>query len=365
MILHAYVIRRYLELFALIGLTFAALALVVETESALRGQPQAGLGGALGLALMRVPAALYEVLPVVALLAGLGLALRLGRSSELVIMRAAGRSATVTLLGPALAAAVLGALAVAALNPVAVIAQRAHEARLVELGGAAPQDLSVSAEGLWLRQAGMSGQTVIHARRASLDATRLEEVAVHELSPEGLILMRHEAEEAELLAGAWVLYSGKSWRLDDESGPAELGARRFTALRLETDLTPEAIREGIGAPGRVSVWGLRAHVERLERAGFSTRPHRVHLQQQIALPLLLAAMAMLGASLLTRPARLGRTGVMVLAALVAGLGVFFLRNFAGILGRAGDVPLLLAAWSLPVAALLVALTVLLHAEEGE
>ena len=364
MTLHLYVMRRYLVLFAVVAGVFGGLALVVETESALRTHARAGMADALGMALLRVPATLYEVLPVVALLAALGLALRLARSSELVIIRASGRSATTTLLAPALVAAVLGVVAVALLNPVSIIAQRAFEARSAMLGGSVPQDLSISAEGLWLRQAGGSGQTVIHARRASTDATRLEQVSVHELSPDGRILMRHEAARAELVTGAWALIDGKSWQLEDGGGPAELGARRFSALRLETDLTANAIREGVGAPGRVSVWGLSAHVERLDRAGFSTLPHRVHLQQQLAMPLLLAAMALLGASLLTRPARMGRTGVMALAAMVVGLGVYFLRNFAGILGRAGDVPLVLAAWSLPVAALLVALSVLLHAEEG-
>jgi lipopolysaccharide export system permease protein len=55
---------------------------------------------------------------------------------------------------------------------------------------------------------------------------------------------------------------------------------------------------------------------------------------------------------------------MVLYAMLAGFAIFFLRNFAQALGETGQIPILVAAWSPPLAAALFALGLLLHLEDG-
>jgi lipopolysaccharide export system permease protein len=61
---------------------------------------------------------------------------------------------------------------------------------------------------------------------------------------------------------------------------------------------------------------------------------------------------------------MGRTGVMVLTAVMLGFGLYFIRNFAQILGENGQIPVLLAAWAPPLAAIFLALGLLLHLEDG-
>ena len=85
---------------------------------------------------------------------------------------------------------------------------------------------------------------------------------------------------------------------------------------------------------------------------------------ELALPLMLAAMVLVGAGFTMRHTRFGKTGMMVLFALLAGFALFFLRNFAQVLGNNGQIPVLLAAWSPPVAATLLSLGFLLHLEDG-
>ena len=47
-----------------------------------------------------------------------------------------------------------------------------------------------------------------------------------------------------------------------------------------------------------------------------------------------------------------------------GFTLYFVRNFAQILGENGQIPILLAAWAPPVAAILLPLGLLLHLEDG-
>jgi len=55
---------------------------------------------------------------------------------------------------------------------------------------------------------------------------------------------------------------------------------------------------------------------------------------------------------------------MVLLALLIGFAIFFLRNFAQTLGENGQLPVYLAAWAPPFAAIFLALGVILHLEDG-
>ena len=53
-----------------------------------------------------------------------------------------------------------------------------------------------------------------------------------------------------------------------------------------------------------------------------------------------------------RAAKFLSTTLSVLLALLAGIAIFFVRNFAQVLGESGQIPVVLAAWTPPVAALL-------------
>lgn len=362
--LDLYFARRWLKAFALVGAAFFGFLLLVEIVEQIRrfDTSDIGLSEALELALLAAPGTLYGILPLIALLATLVLCLGLARSSELVIVRAAGRSGLVSLLGPVAAALLLGVLSVAALNPIVAATSLQYDLTASRYAGAEASVLTVSAEGLWLRQGGSEGQTVIRAARAGPDGTRLYQVSFLTMNAEGVPVRRIEAAQAQLLPGAWEITDAKLWPLgvSNPESAAELRDR----LSIPSELTIDYIREGFGAPSAVAIWELGGFIAQLEAAGFSARQHRVWLQRELALPLFLAAMVLAGAGFTMRPARLARTGQMVLLAILFGFSLFLLRNLAQVLGENGQIPILLAAWSPPLVGMLAALGLLLHMEEG-
>ena len=117
-------------------------------------------------------------------------------------------------------------------------------------------------------------------------------------------------------------------------------------------------------PSAIGFWDLPSYIDDLERAGFSARSYRLWYQMELALPLLMAAMVLVAAGFTMRHVRFGGTGRMVLFALLAGFGFYFLRNFAQALGDSGQIPVALAAWSPPLAAMMLSLGLLLHLEDG-
>jgi lipopolysaccharide export system permease protein len=229
--------------------------------------------------------------------------------------------------------------------------------------GSATSDASFGSDGLWLRQGDADGQWVIHADRANADGSALYGVTFIGFGPTGGPLSRIEAASASLSRGAWVATNAKEWQFDATGNP-EASAVRHDRLELTTNLTADQIRESFGEPATVSIWDLRQFITNLDRAGFSSRKHAVWFQMEMALPLLLAAMVLVGAGFTMRHARLGHSGILVLFALLAGLTIFFVRNFAQVLGESGQIPIVLAAWSPPLAAFLLSISLLLHLEDG-
>ncbi len=363
--LSLYIARRFLAMFALVfGGFFAVMYLIEMVEQVRRfGQADIGLGQTAELALLNVPATLYRILPLIVILSAIGLFLALARSSELVVIRAAGRSALRMLLSPLLAAFALGALAVAVLNPVVAGTAKRYEELSNRYRLGADNVLSVSGEGIWLRQGGDEGQTVIHAERTDGDGTTFYNVSFITFAPQGGPVSRTDAAEATLTGSDWAITDAKTWRFETGGNP-ERAAVRQDRLRIASGLTPDQIRDSFGTPSSIAIWRLPAFIDGLERAGFSARRHLVWFQMELALPLLMAAMVLVAAGFTMRHARSGRTGTMVLLAVAAGFAIFLLRNFAQVLGESGQIPVLAAAWSPPLAALLLSLSLILHLEDG-
>lgn len=366
MTLSLYVARRFLWMVARVLAGFWGLMFLIDSVDQIRRADGArlGIGEALHLAALNVPESLYRILPLIVILSAVALFLGLARSSELVIVRAAGRSGLRFVLAPVSAAVIFGLVAVAVLNPLVAATSKQYDAlrqKLTETGGASIT--SVAENGLWLRQGGAEGQTVIQAARANADGTVLYDVTFLTFGPEGRPTRRISAAEAELGDGAWLLRGAKSWDLD-ALNPEQAATLPADGTTIDTNLTPARIRDSFGAPQAVPVWQLPSFIRGLERAGFAARSYRVWLQMELAQPLLLAAMVLVAAGFTMRHSRFGGTGRMVLFAITAGFAIFFLRNFAQVLGDNGQIPVALAAWSPPLVALLLALGLLLHLEEG-
>ena len=365
MILHVYFARRFVMAIALITIVIFSLIMLIDLVEQTRkfGDFDIGWQRVIGMSLLNTPQTINEILPLILILATVALFVSLARSSELVVARAAGRSALKVLIAPVCVALLIGAIAVSALNPISA----ATNARYIQLsdqilsdGGAA---LSISDEGLWLRQGTPEGQTVIRAWRSNADASVLYDVTFLAYDGENGPMQRIEAESAALIDGAWSLRLAKSWPLG-QGVNAEGNATLHDTLVIPSSLTPDRIRSSIGDTGRIAIYDLPRTITQLEQAGFSARKHKVSLQAEFARPLFLVAMVLVASAFTMRHTRFGGTGVAVLASVLLGFGLYFIRSFAQILGENGQIPILLAAWAPPVAAVLLALGLLLHVEDG-
>lgn len=365
MILHLYFARRFFRVFMTTLLIFLAFLTLIDLVEKMRSfnSEDVSFGEVFFLTLLNAPAAIYQILPLVMILSSVSLFLSLARSSELVVTRAAGRSALVTLISPFVVSAIIGVTAVTLFNPIVAATSKRFTTLEREYRNQQYDTVSIGRDGLWLRQGDEEGQTVIHATSANDQMTTLFNVTFLNYGVNGQPTTHISAKTAQLVQAGWQLNNAKIWPLNTDENPEE-SAKIKAIMLIPTTLTQERIRDSFSEPSAISIWDMNAYIDELEEAGFSARRHKVWRQMELAMPLFLMAMVLVGAGFTMRHSRFGKTGVAVLAAIMLGFGLYYVRNFAQILGENGQLPMLIAAWTPPVASILLALGLLLHMEDG-
>lgn len=366
MTLPAYVSRRFLVTFLRVMGIIAALIFIVEFVEHVRrySDEASGIGQILTLTALRVPESLGAAFSLIMLISSISLFASLARSSEMVIFRASGISAMRLVFIPVGIAILIGFLVIAILNPIVAGTQRNYEIMRSSLSGNAASFLSISEGGLWLRQATNGTETIIQARRANPDGSLLFEPVFYVFAANGTLNARVSAKEAVLRDDKWVLSNVDIWEQSENPLEAPSLARQEAVSEFATNLTSDQILDSFAPPESISFWDLPSFINQMERSGFTATRHRQYLQTTLATPLLFSAMVLIGAAFTMRHVRFGNTGVMILFAVLSGFALYILRNLSSSLGSAGEIPVMLAAWAPPMAAILLILGYLLHIEDG-
>jgi len=189
------------------------------------------------------------------------------------------------------------------------------------------------------------------------DRLSAHDVSVFRLNDQDRLLTRIEAQHASLAHGDWILDDARTIRPDHYP-------EKQRVVELPTDLTVGRVQDSFASPDTLSVWVLPDFIALLERSGFSAIRHRLHFQSLLALPLLAGTMALVSAGFSMRPARRGGVGRMIGSGVAAGFALFTVSKVAEEFGQSGALPPTLAAWAPAVAGLLLAVSLLLHLEDG-
>lgn len=365
MILHFYFARRFLGWFMICFIGFFSLVALIDLFEHTRRFSDRGVdaGGIIELVLLNTPQVLNQILPLMVLLTTVAFFIGLARTSELIATRASGRSALGAVSAPVILVALLGVFATTTINPIVAATSKRYGELVSSYRSGEVSALSISDEGLWLREATEDGHMVIRAFRSNPNGSVLYDVTFLAYDADGEPIRRTHAESATLGEGEWLLNTVKVWPLERGTN-AEANATLHEELVVASSLTVDRIRERFGHPGTVDIWQLPEFIQRLDQSGFSSLQHRVWMQSELARPLFLISMVLVAAAFTMRHTRFGGTGIALLAAVLLGFTLYFIRSFALILGENGQVPVYLAAWAPPIASILLAFGPLLHAEDG-
>jgi lipopolysaccharide export system permease protein len=259
---------------------------------------------------------------------------------------------------------VLGVITITALNPLGATLYRQFESdRDAALGDYAPPATpgeETARHGVWIRQGDPQGQVVIHADGVDSSGARLEGATFLFFEMRDNVLRftrRIHAAHAELKPGFW--------QLSDlvEGAPGERPVHE-AHLAIPSAIDAGELINRFVTPATLSFWQLPGFIHSARQAGFAPTRYELKWQTLLAYPLLLAAMAGLGAAFSLQLYRLGHLAHWGAAGVGIGLFLFFYGQLAGAFAITQTVPAAVAAWSGPMAGVFIALSLVAFLEDG-
>jgi lipopolysaccharide export system permease protein len=357
---------RYLALRTLIGISVALAAVLatiflvdlVEQVRNTGTRVELPLWQAAELTLLRTPMLIEQTMPFVVLAGVMFATVRLNQTSQLIALRASGVSAWKFLMPSAILATAIGILVATALNPLGARLNAYYEARSAQLESQSRQ-ISLR-NGLWIRQGDREGQVVIHAEAIEPNGTKLEDATFmffEERDGTLRFTRRIQAEVADLRPGFWQLTD----LVEGAAGEQPIAQQN---LAIPTNLHPSELLDRFARPETLSFWQLPGFIRQAEQAGLAPVRYQIKWQSLLAYPLMLAAMASLGAVFSLRLHRLGQVAEWGAAGVAVGFGLFFLSQLGAAFAGVQAVPPFVAAWSAPLTGVFTALAIVAFLEDG-
>ena len=343
------------------------LIFLIDGSDQLNFMADNNIGFAAGIknTVFRIPSILIDAMPLVIMLAGLSTFINLSRSSELVVIRSAGRSALRILLAPLFLTLIFGVFCTTVGNPIVAASIKYSEDFLQNLGLKPRNFLSVTGSGILLREKIKDKQVVIRAEQTNFDGRILFNLTMFEFDGEDTLIRRISASNGELMLGKWNLNNVVIWSLKEKGKTHDsFKLEKRQAMSIETTLSRSQILDSFADPKAINFWSLPSFITKLESSGFSAKRHKMFLQSEISRPLFFIAMLLIGSGFALSQARFGQTGMLIILSVACGFLLFSIKRVAESLGGAGEIPLALAAFGPSVSGILLAIGLLLHLEDG-
>lgn len=309
------------------------------------------------MTLLRLPSFSELVLPFAVLIGTIGIFLMLSRSSELVVLRAAGVSVWQFTLPAMIVAFLLGVGFVLLYNPIAAVARGEAERLYAAAFGRGESLLKTRNAGAWLREDGADGPSVVHSAEVLNQGLELKGVTVFQYDRDHGLTERIEAKRAVLKDGRWELE--EVWVSAVGQEPAF-----YQRYLLSTYLTPTQVRDSLGTVYSISFWDLPNFIQIAEKAGLPATQYRVQYQLLLSRPFLLITMVLIAATCSLRGFRFGNVQINAVFGLAAGFAFFVFAEISRNFAMAGLTSAAAAAWVPVIVAASLALTVLLYKEDG-
>lgn len=331
-ILFRFLFRRFFSGVGLVLLIVCGIIFAVTFVERLPSNPTAI--AALNDAWVRLVEYVPLFLPLAVFMGTLVAYYTLTRSSEGIIISAAGLSPYQMARPFLVGAFLIGVIATTVINPYAV-----------QLGAQniTNEKLKLVDNAIWLHESSDNGYITLVAKNMSKvnDDLVFFNTTIYVQDNEFKLTERIDSDKITLsTTGLWT----ERATILNQSGKAHIGE-----WQTETRITPKTVLDRYLQPNQISFWNLPEFITKMSDIGISVRGHMVQFWTLLFLPLTMIAMATLGAAFSqTRQRRNHSFGVKFGLGILTCFILYFLLNIFSVLGSNGTIPPLLAIIAPPL-----------------
>jgi lipopolysaccharide export system permease protein len=328
------VLLATLLIFAALLMLFAFFDLINELRDVGRGEYT--IGAALLFVALHMPARLYELFPVAALIGTLFAVSQFVANSEYTVMRASGMSLSQLAWSVLRVGVPLAAATFLAGEYVAPPAERlAQTVRAVQSGGSSRMIAQQFESGFWFKQ----DLTFVNIRRVLADMTLLG-VRIYEFDRNLRLTSVRVAESGRFTGnGQWQLENVKT----TEIGPDSTRVTSLPTFAWETVLRPSILNVYQVAPERLALNSLYDNISVLAGNSQKTSRFEIAFWNKIFYPAAVLVMMLLALPFAHFQRRQAGIGFRIFAGTMLGLTFFMLGRLFSNLGLLNDWPPLFSA----------------------
>lgn len=343
-------------------LVFVALIFLVDTVEVLRKSANRNVPSAVifQISLLHLPNLLQQVAPFAFLFGAILCFTKLTRTRELVITRASGVSVWQFLLPSIAVSLAIGVFTICFFNPLSAI-MNAKAAQLeTKYFDNDSSVITFSKSGLWLKQRGSEnseGETLITAASISPDNQHFRDLTIFEFDQDKKFTRRIDAKQGTLGNNEWVF---NDVIINKPNQPTE----KLEQYQMPTTLSLAQIQDSFNSPDTISFWALPEFIQVLEESGFSALRHKLYYNSILTTPIMLATMVLIAAVFSLRFSRRNKNSLLIFGGVFTGFVFYFITKLTASFGIAGDMPIILAAWTPTLIFILIGIWLLLHLEDG-
>ena len=292
----------------------------------------------LNLVLLNIPTVIEMILPIMLIIGSMVCFESWNRSNEFVVSRGFGKSIWSVLSPVAFVAFLVGVVYVAIINPIGSVTSRHYENMVNSIFGSNEQRLSVSADGIWLRDEHPEGRFIIHGEMLEVDLYSIIRPVIYNLDQKNNLDLRIMADRMQLTENGWMIENARSWDGDGVMSEPE-------SMMLPSNLGLVDLGLSSEPPNTIAVYSLPSFIALLERAGLPAVEHRIHFHKLLSMPLLLVGLAMITARATLSNLVRGRRARLFTRGMIIAVSVTLLGHFTQVLGVSLRLPAILAAWA--------------------
>jgi len=357
-IISRYLHYQFVKYFSLILLVVLGLYTMIDFIEKIDDfiEAQLPLSLALQYFLLNMPFVISQITPLTTLLAVLITFGLMNKHNELIALRAGGIS-LVTILAPVLwfsgGAFILALLMSEIVSPLTVIRANViwnQEVRHRETAITRHDDI-------WLK----GDQSIIHFAFYDTATNTARRVTVHCFDGDFQLAERIDAETAIFQNTHWIMRRGMALRHDSQTG--RYIPEIFDERTVQLDVTPDDMARAVPQTAEMNFFQLRDYIRKVEDAGYDAHSYKVDLQAKIAFPFVCILMALVGAGLSGG----GKLKEGLPLSISCGIAIAFLYwiafSFCVSLGYADKLPSFIAAWTVNLIWLCIAVFLLISAEQ--
>jgi len=340
MILSRYLMKAFLGRFAmlLIGLVLflQTLDLLATANEVLAGggDPVPSLAR---YVMLRMPSLAETVAPLATLLGALTAMVGMATTSEILAMRAAGRS-VLSLVGGLVGVGLGLAVCLFLFSEFVVVPANSQMQEWRDAGFKTGEQPPKSGENSWI----MEGKTIIRVGSVMRDGTVLNDVRLFKQDDAGNI--------SDILGIRLAIWENNTWSTFEITrlGGRDPAQRDTAPPTWDTQLKPEHFVRFANHPNELSLNALQQYIGTVAIGSRPAYFYDTWLQQKIAGPIVLALMPLLAAIAAFAHHRQGSSVVTIVWGITIGFAFVVIDNIVLAMGQFGSLPPVLAAW-LPIA----------------